>query len=805
MKLTTALLLVFMTSVYAEGNAQKVTLSLRNAKLEDAFKQISKQTDYKFLYSDEVLKRSSRVTMDVRNSSLLEALNMLLPGSKYSYKIIAETISITYKEASPTVDPVTAEEQNRITGKITGEEGKPLAGVTITIKGSAISVMSDQNGDFSIAAPNGATLVFRYVGYSDREVAIGNRSAINVQMKLEQSEIEEVVVTGMGMRVDKRLFTGATSKVSGADAQIGGLPDPSRGLEGRVAGVSVQNVSGTFGTAPRIRVRGATSIYGSSKPLWVVDGMIVEDVADVNADQLSSGDALTLISSAVAGLNANDIESFQILKDGSATSIYGARAMAGVIVITTKRGSSGRSSVNYSGEYTSRAIPRYSEFNIMNSQEQMSVYQDMYNKGYLRLAETSNASSSGVYGKMYDLINKGQLYNDLFGDQKNVNAYLREAEYRNTDWFKELFSTGLQHNHSVSMASGNEKSQYYSSVSALVDPGWTKRSGVNRYTANLNANYNILPTLKLNLITNGSYRDQQAPGTLGQATDVVFGEVKRDFDINPYSYAMNTSRTLDPNTYYVRNYAPFNILNELTNNYMDIDVAELKFMGDLKWKVIPGLELGAFGGIRYQSSAQHHHVKDQSNQATAYRWMPTTAIRDANPYLYKDPSDPYAIPVTVLPEGGIYNRTDHKMMDKLLRFTAQFDKTFNKHALAIFGGSEISDIARNNSWFRAWGMQYDLGESPFANYLAFKRGQEENSHYYSMGNTAFRQVAFFSTATYSFDGKYVLNGTVRYEGANKLGKSRSARWMPTWNIGGSWNVHEEDFFRHGGQPCLTLH
>ena len=131
--------------------------------------------------------------------------------------------------------------------------------------------------------------------------------------------------------------------------------------------MSVQNVSGTFGTAPKIRVRGATSIYGSSKPLWVVDGVIMEDVVDVSADDLSSGDATTLISSAIAGLNSDDIESFDILKDGSATSIYGARAMAGVIVVTTKKGKAGQSHISYTGEYTVRLKPMYSTFNIMNS------------------------------------------------------------------------------------------------------------------------------------------------------------------------------------------------------------------------------------------------------------------------------------------------------------------------------------------------------------------------------------------------------------------------------------------------------
>lgn len=174
-----------------------------------------------------------------------------------------------------------------------------------------------------------------YIGLKTQEVPI-KAGTIRILMKPDAEVLEEVVVTGM-QKMDKRLFTGATQQLTADNVKLDGLPDISRGLEGRAAGVSVQNVSGTFGTAPKIRVRGATSIYGSSKPLWVVDGVIMEDAIDVGPDDLSSGDAETLISSAIAGLNSDDIESFQILKDGSATSIYGARAMAGVIVLLQRK------------------------------------------------------------------------------------------------------------------------------------------------------------------------------------------------------------------------------------------------------------------------------------------------------------------------------------------------------------------------------------------------------------------------------------------------------------------------------------
>ncbi|MFD2598037.1 SusC/RagA family TonB-linked outer membrane protein [Sphingobacterium corticis] len=698
---------------------------------------------------------------------------------------------------------VNSNDQNVIKGVVRNDEGKGIAGATIRVVRTGFVASTGEDGAFQVTAQGNDVLEVTYLGYTTQRVNILNRAVLTINLKNEEGDIEEVVVTGVGVRIDRRTFSGATKRITGEETEIGGMIDPSRGLEGRVAGVTVQNVSGTFGTAPKIRVRGATSIFGNSKPLWVLDGVIIDDVADVGADALSSGDALTLISSAVAGLNANDIESFEILKDGSATSIYGAKGMAGVIVITTKKGAAGRSSINYSGEYTSRATPRYSEFNIMNSQEQMGVYQEMYQKGYLRLAGTTNASSSGVYGKMYDLINSGQLYNDFELGGANVNAHLREAEYRNTNWFKELYSNTIQHTHSLSLSSGNERSQYYGSLSVVDDAGWTKASGVKRYTANLNANFNIFDNLKLNLITGGSYRQQQAPGTLAQSIDGVFGAVRRDFDINPYRYAMNTSRTLDPHTFYKRNYAPFNILHELENNYMDVDASDLRFQGRLDWKILRNLELSTLGSIRFQNTAQSHHIKDQSNQAQAYRWMPTTAIRDVNPYLYRDPLNPYAVPISVLPEGGIYNRTDHMMVAQQYRTTLQFNETFaDKHALTLFGMSDINFFDRNNTWFRGWGLQYDLGEIPFTNYLVFKQGQEQNTQYFSMNNSRAREAAFAAQGIYTYDGKYTITGTYRYDGSNRLGMTSQARWMPTWNVSGAWNVDRERFFENV-QPYVS--
>ena len=689
--------------------------------------------------------------------------------------------------------------QTKVTGTIVSlEDGEPVIGASVVVAGAArTGTVTDIDGHFSLEVPAGKKLVVSYIGMQPQTLSPSAKMLI--KLKPDSKSLGEVVVTGM-QHVDRRLFTGAATSINAEEAKLDGVADISRSLEGRAAGVSVQNVTGTFGTAPKIRVRGATSIYGSSKPLWVVDGVIMEDVTDVSTDDLSSGDAETLISSAIAGLNADDIESFQILKDGSATSIYGARAMAGVIVVTTKKGRAGFSKISYTGEYTMRLKPHYSEFNIMDSQEQMGVYKELKQKGWLNFSDTYRASESGVYGKMYQLMNTYDPTSGTFALENTehaMNEYLRQAEYRNTDWFDELFSSAIQHNHSVSMSGGTDKLNFYASLSAMVDPGWYKQSKVNRYTANLNATYNISDKLSFNIITSGSYRKQRAPGTLSQTVDPVYGEVKRDFDINPYSYALNTSRTLDANTYYTRNYADFNILDELDKNYMNLDVTDVKFQGELKYKPIKGLEFSLLGAVKHSGTMQEHIVHDNSNQARAYRAMPDATVRDKNPFLYTDPDNPYALPISILPQGGIYQKTDYKMNSYDFRGTVNWNHTFdNSHIVNLFGGMEVSDISRNKNFFNGWGMQYTKGEIPFYTYQFFKKSIESATDYYTLSNTFSRTAAFFANATYSYKGRYVINGTYRYEGTNRLGKSRSARWLPTWNVSGAWNMHEESFFEN---------
>lgn len=788
---TLIIMVIVLTNVSAQQ--QKVTVNVKDGSLSSVLQVIKNQTGLNFVINADNLRKFGNVTVNANDQSVENVLQEILKNSGYEFIIQSNSIIIKEK-ADPQPRPVT------VSGTVKDADGKPLPNATVRIAGTNMVMGSGVNGEYSLTGnirPE-AKLEVSFLGMETASVTIGTQRNINVTLRVATQTLDDVVVTGM-VSTDKRLFTGATDQLKGEEIKLDGIADVSRALEGRSAGVSVENVSGTFGAAPRIRIRGATSILGSSKPLWIVDGVEQASVADVSSDDLSSGDMLTLISSAVAGLNADDIESFQILKDGSATSIYGAKAMAGVIVITTKRGKSGAAKINYTGELSTRLIPSYKQYDVMNSQDQMGLYKELANKGWLDISRVMRTRNSGIYGQMYEQINTYDPVTGGFALQHTTQAmtrYLQQAEYRNTDWFEHLFNNSVTQTHSVSITSGTDKARNYISMSVMTDPGWYKRSEVNRYTFNANTSYKVRPNVEILLLGNASYRQQEAPGSLKQDVGTTYGEVKRDFDINPFSYAMNTSRTLSPYEDHVRNYAPFNIDNELDNNYLQYNVLTARFQGEIKWKPIAGLELGALASLSYTSSSIQYHITENSNIVGGYNADYDATVRARNLFLYTDPEIPGAIPVSVLPNGGIYSKTEHRMKNYDVRAHGTYNKIFNGvHILNLYGAMELSSTTRNNDTFEGYGLMYDYGQYAFYDYRMFKKMSESNSQYYNLSNRIRRNMAYIGVATYSYRGKYTINGTIRYEGTNRLGEDRSARWLPTWNIAGAWNVHEEEFMQ----------
>jgi TonB-linked SusC/RagA family outer membrane protein len=700
-----------------------------------------------------------------------------------------------------------AQGQSIVRGKVVSQStSEPLPGVSISVKGTTRGMVTDVKGAYSLQVSSGEVLVFSFIGYNTIEIPVDKQTEVNVSLVEDVTTLSGITVISNGYQeVNNRNFTGSAARVKLDDVKIDGVVDANRLMQGRVAGVSVQNVSGTFGAAPKIRVRGATSISGDNKPLWVVDGIVLEDVVNVSADQLSTGDPNTLLGSSVAGLNVNDIESFNILRDAAATALYGARAKDGVIVITTKRGKVGTPIISYTGNFSTSLKPTYNNYNILNSRDQMAVYTEMERKGWLNYADVSRAADGGVYRKMYDLISTYDPSTQQFGlpnTQEAKAAFLDRYARVNTNWFDLLFRNSFIQEHSLSMQSGTEASQFYVSGSYYQDNGWSIADNVKRYTANMRANFNINKKLTLGLTTVGSIRDQRAPGTLERKENVVEGSYDRDFDINPYSYAINTSRVLTAfdergnREFFSRNFAPFNILSEVENNYLQINQIDLKLQGDVSYKITKDIKYDFVGAIRYVKSSTEQNVTENSNLANAYRAAASSTIRQANRFLYSDPNNPDAQPIVVLPRGGLYNRTENQLNSYYFRNQLSWNSSFSPvHMVNVTAAQEIRNADRQNAFNKGFGYQFERGGVPFTDYRIIKQLLEGNFNYFGMSPTYERYASFFANGKYSFRDKYIFSATGRMDGSNRLGASRQARWLPTWNISGAWNADAEPFMK----------
>ncbi|ERJ59613.1 hypothetical protein M472_12605 [Sphingobacterium paucimobilis HER1398] len=800
-----ALCTFLLLSQASFASYQQIKLKTDNSTVHKVIEELSKQTKYNFFYEKALIDRVAVSDLNIYSDNIEDVLKTILSKTDLTYKIVGNTISIA-ESNTPKATSI-SHKQTPITGTIENVNAKKLGGVTITVIETNKQTSSRQDGSFVIDAQVGNTLLITFLGYQVQRIKI-TAAPIKIVLQEENNIIEEVDVVSTGYQtINKKLFTGSAATVQMKDIKIEGTTDVSRMLEGRVAGVSVQNVSGTFGSAPKLRVRGVTSITGDNKPLWVVDGVVLEDVVNISNDQLSSGDALTLIGSSVAGINTEDIESLEILKDASATAMYGARAMNGVVVINTKKGKVGKPQVNYSGNYSTYLKPSYGSFNIMNSVDQMSVYLEMEKKGLLNFSQNLRAQNGGVFAKMYQQID---LYDNTTGAYGMPNTpeakenYLRRYARTNTNWFDILFNNSFIQEHALSVSSGTEHVQHYFSGSFYKDNGWTIADDVKRYTANIRTDYKFNDKLSASTIVTASLRDQLAPGTQGRLNSAVFGEVSRDFDINPYSYALNTSRTLTAwdeygdLEYFTKNYAPFNIINELAENKININVMDIKGQAEVGYKFLDNLEYKVLGSFRYVKNTREHMATEYSNMANAYRadGNGDGIIANGNGYLYNDPDTPIRDNLSVLPEGGFYIRNEDFLKSFYGRHTLSYKTTIDDiHQISAFLGQEIRYADRQNTYFNGYGLQYYKGGTVFTDYHIIKQASENNYSYFGVDYSYDRFVSMFSNINYAYNNKYVINLTGRYDGSNKMGKSKTARYLPTWTISGAWNIDEEEFMQ----------
>ncbi|MDE1191269.1 MAG: SusC/RagA family TonB-linked outer membrane protein, partial [Arachidicoccus sp.] len=714
---------------------------------------------------------------------------------------------------------VCAQNTTKITGIVNNQKGEHLVNVTVEVENmdskKKSKVLTDSLGIFhvdNVDTKGTYTFTVTAVGYLEKKLSgykLKENTNTNIVITLseDQNALSDVVITGY-TSIQRKRFTGSYASLTAKELERDGAPDVTKMLEGQFAGVSLQNVSGTFGAAPKLRIRGATSLSGDNKPLWVIDGVVIEDVVNISNEALTTGDMNTLLGSSIAGISPSDVEDITILKDAAATALYGARAMNGVVVITTKKGKStvsGYPSINYVGNFSRYIKPNYADFDIMNSAQQMGVLMEELNKGYYQAPGVMQGSSGGIIYQMYNQIEQYNESNGQYGlinDYEHKNAFLQRYANANTNWFDLIFRNSLMQEHALSVSSGTDKFQTYGSLDYLKDDGFTLGNSVERIIGNFRMNFKVGNKFKGEILSVGSVRNQRAPGTQDEVSEPVYGSYLRGFDINPYQYVLNTSRMLtaydeDGNLEYFRkNYAPFNILNELNSDYMKLGVVDYKIQATAAYQILPSLEYSVIGAYRYVKTENQTYALENSNFVKAYQANGNAIMVGSNEYLYTDPDVSNAAPEVVLTSGGFYNINSTTMKNYYLRHALTFNKNFGEdHYLTAFASMEIRNIERQNEYFDGVGYQYENGGLVNPYYKYFKQAGEQGKAYFGMQPGTDRFLAYMAQLSYSYKNKYTITPAFRYDGSNKMGESKTARWLPTWNISGSWNINEESFWR----------
>ena len=454
-----------------DGNAQQqpvsvrqaeVTVAFDHASLSDVFNKLQGITDYHFTYYSEDVASAKPFDLHKQDITMAELLMVISKKYNLAFRQVNNSISVKKKDAGITkkdaievvIDGIT------ITGRVTSsEDGGGLPGVNVVVKGTTQGTVTDVDGNYKIDVPDQeSVLVFSSVGYVSEDMAVGNKTTINITLSPDIKSLSEIVVVGYGT-VKKSDLTGSVSSVKASELQQTPMTSIDQGLVGRAAGVMVTQTSGMPGAIASIRIRGTSSLQGGNEPLYVIDGFPIYNGSGFGS---TGGNAQM---SGLSTINPSDIESIEILKDASATSIYGARAANGVVLITTKGGKQGQDKISFEANYGVQNVVK--QIDVMNAYD----YAQLVNEAY---------TNDGL-NPVYDATKMAEL----------------KANPKGTDWQDELFQSAPTQNYQVTFSGGNEKGIYSVSLNYFSQDGIIINSDFNRYSGRVNLERNILKNFKM--------------------------------------------------------------------------------------------------------------------------------------------------------------------------------------------------------------------------------------------------------------------------------------------------------------------
>lgn len=701
----------------------------------------------------------------------------ILRPTGFSYTFQNDIIVITPKMAEP--------EKNILTGLVFDENKQPLPGVTVLVKGSSNGVTTNTKGEFSIKLQEKDTLVFSFIGMESVTLPYTGQKTVTITLKSSKKELEEVVVTGYQV-IEKRKLTSAVVSVKGSDVLDPINTSIDQMLQGKIPGLQAINQSGTPGVAPKIRIRGSSSISGSREPVWVVDGVILSDPIPLTPEEINSMDNVNLIGNAISFLNPEDIDRIDILKDASATALYGVRAANGVIVITTKRGQSGPPRVNFSTNLSVVARPNYSIMKQMNSKDRIEVSEEMQEKALH--FNKYDPSEIGYEGALRDLWERRITYQEF-------NQQVKKLKEMNTDWYDLLFHTSFTQSYNLSVSGGSDRVNYYISAGYNDQKGVAKPEKYTRYNALAKVDVNLYPNLKI-------------------GADISSARVKSKrthSSVDLYQYAYETSRAIpayneDGSDYFyttkegLKNtakdyYSPdikFNIFHELDHSGYESTTSNTSMNFHLDWKLFSMFNWHTQFNLTTTHTNEQEWVDEQSTFAQSKRLLA---------YGVKEPDAKLASNYytdTELPMGGILNEKDYRGQSYQLTSSLSYFQTFQKHEVNAIAGIEINSRKMDGKTETNYGYLRERGHK-FAkivleNYSKYRNTVAEN--YPAITDTKDNKVSFYGAFTYTFDNRYSFNFNIRADGSNQFGKDISTRFLPIWSISGRWNAHEELFLQN---------
>ncbi|MGE7773800.1 SusC/RagA family TonB-linked outer membrane protein [Chitinophaga sp. NPDC101104] len=767
MKLTTLFMLTACITVSAGTFGQTVDFSIRKSSLEHFFKMVEHQTGYSFLYSKEDIQSLEVTDLEVFKTDLNTALRKAFSGQPLTYTVLDNVVIVKRKAnfaPSATMEILTPAAID-ISGTVTDMDGTPLPGASILVKGTKKSAVSDVEGRFTVSASAGDVLVVRYVGYSEKEVKVGPETTLNVKLELLPSRLQGVSIVSTGYTtLSKERAAGSFSAISSKDLSNKMQTNLMERLEGLAPGFTF------YKNQPQIR--GVSTLYAGTAPLYVVDGIPYEG--------------------SIAAINPNDVATVTMLKDASAASIYGARAANGVIVIVTKAGKPGPMRVNLNSSFRVTPLPDRSYLNRMSSAELVDFQRDMFkywSNDYAGIDE--RRFMHDVYALMYE--NKAGHITDAELESK-LDVYRNRDRYNQVkDEF--LRKAALVQQHNLSLSGGTDKHQYNLSVNYLRDNPYEKEQSNDRFGYNLRNLFNLNKWARLDVNVLGSHTRAEYNNGFNGYSILNGGKASyymlRNPDGSPAQWYASKSQfeidrlkglgLLDETMFAQTELSQQYYRNK--SNYLNMNVG-------LNLRLMQGLSLD----VRYQNERTEAFSSQLYRPNSNYV---RTMLNDATVMTN-------GVPKVYLPNGGQFDETRSDNKSYTLRAQLNYNRLFSdKYKLQLLAGAERRNVHNTGTNVYKYGYdEYSLSyksideltmlgttimgtEALFNQYRLSRRerGFTDNEK---------RFVSFFGNGSFTFNDKLTATGSIRIDQSNLFGTDPKYQYRPLWSAGLHYVISEND-------------